>query len=428
MIKVTLIRPASRRFFLAQWSDPITGLTKTRSTKQTVRREAERSAARLEDELNSGEFKTASATTFQELCDRYADEVSSTKRIKTAKKTKSTFNAIKRLLNPRFASSLADPSVISKFAAALRAEALKEADNQSSGTKRRPMTIDGHLREIRKVMRWAKSMHIIHTVPAIEFPKGQAGMKGRPITAEEFERMKACVGSGKRRKGWVTSKGQRKETIASIVAPEFEERWLHYLDGLWLSGLRLEESVKLHWTDDSEIAVDFSHRRPMFRIQASADKSGKYRLLPMVPDFASFLHLTPPSERKGFVFQPLTYSQGGRPVPHRPTANHVGRLICALGKAAMVRVNDTGKAASAQDLRRAFGSRWCKIVMPAVLQKLMRHASIETTMKYYVGSFAEDAADEVYRAVAQRSGNTSGNTGQTDDFQTPSESSQTSDK
>jgi len=37
--------------------------------------------------------------------------------------------------------------------------------------------------------------------------------------------------------------------------------------------------------------------------------------------------------------------------------------------------------------------------MPKVLQELMRHASIQTTMKYYVGSLGEDAADELYRAV-----------------------------
>jgi len=43
--------------------------------------------------------------------------------------------------------------------------------------------------------------------------------------------------------------------------------------------------------------------------------------------------------------------------------------------------------------------------MPAVLQKLMRHASIQTTMQYYVSLEAEDTADLLWRA----SGNTLGN-------------------
>jgi hypothetical protein len=59
----------------------------------------------------------------------------------------------------------------------------------------------------------------------------------------------------------------------------------------------------------------------------------------------------------------------------------------------------TGKVkfASAHDLRRSFGSRWARKVMPAVLQKLMRHESIETTMGYYVDLDADDLAEDLYR-------------------------------
>ncbi len=40
------------------------------------------------------------------------------------------------------------------------------------------------------------------------------------------------------------------------------------------------------------------------------------------------------------------------------------------------------KYASAHDFRGSFGERWAKIVMPAVLQRMMRHKSILTTMRY----------------------------------------------
>jgi hypothetical protein len=36
-------------------------------------------------------------------------------------------------------------------------------------------------------------------------------------------------------------------------------------------------------------------------------------------------------------------------------------------------------------------------VKPATLQLLMRHRSIETTMKYYVGLDADDVADELWQ-------------------------------
>jgi integrase len=55
------------------------------------------------------------------------------------------------------------------------------------------------------------------------------------------------------------------------------------------------------------------------------------------------------------------------------------------------------KYASAHDLRRCFGARWAKRVMPAVLQKLMRHESIETTMTYYVNIDDDELAEEVWK-------------------------------
>ena len=50
------------------------------------------------------------------------------------------------------------------------------------------------------------------------------------------------------------------------------------------------------------------------------------------------------------------------------------------------------KFATGHDFRRSFGTRWARRVMPAELKLLMRHASIETTMKYYVGIEADDIA------------------------------------
>ncbi len=89
------------------------------------------------------------------------------------------------------------------------------------------------------------------------------------------------------------------------------------------------------------------------------------------------------------------------PQPHR-----IGGTIADIGELAGVVVDAdprTGaptKFASAHDLRRAFGYRWAKRVMPAVLQKLMRHASIQTTMQYYVDLEADDVADVLWAAAS----------------------------
>lgn len=102
---------------------------------------------------------------------------------------------------------------------------------------------------------------------------------------------------------------------------------------------------------------------------------------------------TPEAERVGLVFGiegPIT----GKPL----STKRASRYISAMGEAAKVLVAPAGgrqkrdketgevtiapKFAGAHDLRRAFGTRWSKRVMPAVLKQLMRHRSIETTMSF----------------------------------------------
>ncbi len=50
-------------------------------------------------------------------------------------------------------------------------------------------------------------------------------------------------------------------------------------------------------------------------------------------------------------------------------------------------------------------AKWAKKVMPAVLQRLMRHANIATTMKYYVTLDAYDLAAELWAGFGPRAGN-----------------------
>jgi hypothetical protein len=56
------------------------------------------------------------------------------------------------------------------------------------------------------------------------------------------------------------------------------------------------------------------------------------------------------------------------------------------------------KYASAHDLRRAFGERWAARLMPAQLKELMRHESIETTLRFYVGTDAQRTAEAAWAA------------------------------
>lgn len=236
-------------------------------------------------------------------------------------------------------------------------------------------TIATHLRHLRAAISWAVSMELLPKVPDFHMPKRARGltlMRGRPITTEEFERMLAA---------------------APKVRPEDAAIWIHYLKGLWLSGLRLEESTVLSWDLDAPITVDLSGRRPRLRIYAEAEKGHQDRLLPMTPDFAQFLLQTPRVAREGLVFNLV-----GHYTQEQMTPPRIGRIISEIGRRAGVVVRKSeGKFASAHDLRRSFGTRWAPKVKPATLQLLMRHRSIETTLKYYVAQDADEIADELWR-------------------------------
>jgi integrase len=81
-------------------------------------------------------------------------------------------------------------------------------------------------------------------------------------------------------------------------------------------------------------------------------------------------------------------------------------LVSKIGKKAKVVTNKAeGKYAGCHDLRRSFGTRWAKRVMPAVLKRLMRHASIQTTMAYYVDLDAAEVADELWAKFGAKEGN-----------------------
>src|SRR4029079_8409731 len=130
--------------------------------------------------------------------------------------------------------------------------------------------------------------------------------------------------------------------------------------------------------------------------------------LPMAPEFAEFLLATPEGDRTGPVFRPCTLS--GR----RPDELRVSKVLSKAGELAGVKVKTdakTGKVkyASAHDLRRSFGERWASRVMPQILMELMRHESIDTTMRFYVGRNAQRTADVLWEAHAAAS-NTSSNT------------------
>ena len=352
-----------RKYLSMYYVDPVTGKTKRRSTKTSNRKEAERVAARWEHELNTEGTHINTRITWAEFRDRYDVEKLAAMAPKTADAADAVFNHLERIISPQYLRSLTE-AVLSRFQAELRREGMKET------------TIAAHLGHLRAALNWAHQQKLIPRVPHINMPKqakGRKFMRGRPITTEEFERMLMAMPRIRKRCGDAMD-------------------WERYLMGLWLSGLRLAESIEASWDDDAPFYVDLNGRYPRFRIYAEAQKGRRDQYLPMTPDFAQFLLQTPVDERQGKIF-PLRNHWTGELLSEKS----VGRIVTKIGKAANVIVDQaTTKYASAHDLRRAFGTRWAARVKPATLKELMRHRHIETTMKYYVDQDADDVAAQLW--------------------------------
>jgi integrase len=380
-IRVKVVNYPDRANLVMRYLCPESGKQIARSTGTRNQREAERTAAKWEADLREGRYNKPAKMAWQEFRERYDVDVLDAMKATTATNYSASLNVYERAMKPRRLAEVTTTNITS-FVTTLRRQSLS------------PATIARHLRQLKVALRWAHRQGLLITLPKFDRIKQSKGSRGRAVSGEEFDRMLAAV--------------------PKVVGEAAADSWTFYLRGLDSSGLRLSESLVLRWDDGPDaIVVDYSGRHPMLRIDASAEKANTHRLLPMSPEFSRLLDEVPVERRHGRVFQPLDRNA----LPYSPTRDSIGPIVSAIGaKAGIIvgertKLDDEGKPvtvpkfASAHDLRRAFGFRWSRRVMPPVLKELMRHTDIATTMKYYVGVNAQATASELWRVDGNISGN-----------------------
>jgi integrase len=349
---------------------PVTRKFIERTTGTTSISKAEQAAIEWQYEIRNNLYHKPGRMGWEEFKERYREQVAREKSPRTAEKVESMFNVVESVLRPQRLSDITKESL-----AVLKRELL---------VGRATSTVHGYLAYLRAALNAAAewgALEIVPKFPKVRTPKGTKLMKGRPITLEEFERMLAAA--------------------PKVVHEQAAPSWQFLPHGLWCSGLRLGEACALYWTGSRGHLIDLSGRYPMLLIQGELEKGKKDRLLPMAPEFAQFLDSVPAEARRGRVFAPIA-KQPGAPTPQ---SHRIGEIISAIGKMAVVVVDSdpyTGapkKYATAHDLRRAFGQRWAHRVPAATLMELMRHESIETTKKFYIGENADATAAVLWQAA-----------------------------
>lgn len=391
-IKVSVVEFGDRANYQLQWIDPLTGRKKTKSSGvkrtglQKDRDKALAKAGQLEAELRDGRYAGPSKTIWRDFTDRYVREALHGAAESTRDKVSTVFALIEEhyLPTPKRVRDLTAEG-ISRWAAELGKPRPLTPEQREKGWKprkpRSPATIACYLRHLKAALRWAAEMKFIREAPRIREPKHDDGAKGRALLVEEYERMLMAVPK-------------------VIKTPEAVPIWRRFLEGLWWSGLRIGEALALSWDTIEPVAVVMlPGYRPALQFKPRGQKARRAELVPCAPEFAKMLEEIPEGERSGRVFDVRAKSR-----------RRASDTVSAIGRAAGVVVNEEGKAASAHDFRRSFGTRWAKRIMPAQLKVLMRHKNISTTLKYYITQDAEDVAEDLWAAYERATSNSAGNT------------------
>jgi integrase len=200
-------------------------------------------------------------------------------------------------------------------------------------------TVKVRLQFLHTALTWAVQQNMLAKVP--RFPSVKVPKKDpQPVAVEAFERLLA-------------------------KAPDAQLR-VYLLCG-WLAGLRLQEAMALE-REPSEKAPYLDLARNRIILPAEFVKAVKDQWVPLDPVLRQALEDLPRHGKKVFCFE----DRKGTPL----TRSGVSQIVRTLARQAGVKL--TMKA-----LRRGFGCRYAGRVSAHVLQRLMRHANIKTTLDYY---------------------------------------------
>ena len=327
------------------------GKVKHKTAPTDKRREAAKMAAEWCAELN--ERGVVDDLRLSQAIERFQGGYLCFRRDATARRFQTVFNAFLRLVgDPKL--SAVNEAMLAQF-------------SRDYGQGVTPATLAAALRHLKAFLRWAGRQNMIGRVPHVEMPSGKATnkAKGRPLTTEELERILSAV-----------------PKVRSADA----EVWQFLIRMLWASGLRLGEALNLSWNPEDPVAVVGRNGRLWIVIAAEAQKAGRLTECPATPEFSDLLLSVPEGQRRGRVVK----------LPTRRTDNASG-VISAICGAAQVR-------GTAHDLRRSFAERWAKKLSAQQLQRLMRHASLQTTLTFYATGNC-GLEDALFSDFGNKSGN-----------------------
>jgi integrase len=347
-----------RPHLMLQWHDPVTGKRKSKSAGTCNPLTAERVRADLEYEINNGLHQQAARMSWERFRELFEAEYVAPLRENTRINYKATLDVFERVCAPGRLDCVTTRTV-SAFAAGLRT--LKRR-NGREGMK--ASTVKVRLQFLRTALNWAVEQGFLAKCP--KFPAVKTpDRKPQPVAGESFDRL--------------LEKAPDRQTRAYLLCG-------------WYAGLRLCEAYRLEW-EPAEDAPYVDLERDRIILPAGFVKGVRDQWVPLDRALREALLALPRHGKRVFRF--LDGRRGRENVVI--SASAVSDRVRRLARLAGVKL-------TMHTLRKGFGCRYAGRVPAQVLQKLMRHSSIRTTMDYYA-----NVDDAVMDAVLGAGRNTSRN-------------------
>jgi integrase len=353
-VTVWVQRFKDRPTLMLQWIDPDTGKRKSKNAKTADPKKAEDARVDLESDLNNGRYQEASRMTWERFRELFEAEYVANCRENTRLNYQATFDLFEQVCGHKQLRAITERTI-----SAFKAGLLKIPTRGRPGML--PSSVKVRLQFLHTALAWAAEQGLLLKCP--RFPVVKVPEKlPQPVPVEAFERLLA-------------------------KAPDLNMQ--AFLLTAWLAGLRREEACRLEWEkNDQAPYLDLAASKIV--LPAEMVKAGRDQWVPIDPALRDVLAQLPRHGRKVFRF----VDTDGEPI----SASAVGDRVCRLAKVAGVKL-------TYHTLRKGFGCRYAGKVPAQVLQKLMRHASIRTTMAYYV-----NVDEAVMEAVLGQQRNTLRNT------------------
>ncbi len=349
-IRGSVFKPARRRYFVLRYFDPATGKQREKSTKQTRERDALNWAREYAAGVVDG--KPDGRITWHAFCELYETHLEA-----KSPKTLEGWGAVKywiALYRPLYHLDDVTSAYVLLWQAHLE-------------SRLSPTSVSSYSTRMRAAMNWAARHDLIVKAPTIHCEVCDQA-RSRAITAKEFDRLLAVA----------------KKTRPGDYQLE------RFLRGLWESGLRLSELHRLSWDTDCPVFIDTGGQYPVVVFTQGSHKRKRAYVQPITPEFWAVCCEAPKAERTGPVF------------PTGRTVKYLGDLVSGLGGnresggAGIVTNAETGKFASAHDLRRSFARRMKTRVPREQIGKWTRHNDNATLETYYLQENAQELAARLW--------------------------------